>query len=84
MFSNVGRGKSVYFKEPGGVLLSCSCTGLISEEQFLMALRAAAEEANVELQILAIHGAPGDHPWAVRAPEGRYLKAVFSRVMPLV
>ena len=70
--------------EPGGVLLSCSCTGLISEEQFLMALRAAAEEANVELQILAIHGAPGDHPWAVRAPEGRYLKAVFSRVMPLV
>jgi 23S rRNA (cytosine1962-C5)-methyltransferase len=70
--------------EPGGVLLSCSCTGLVSEEEFLMALRAAAAEANVELQIIAIHGAPGDHPWAVRAPEGRYLKAVFSRVMPLV
>jgi len=69
--------------EPGGVLLSCSCTGLVSEEDFLMALRAAATEANVELQILGIFGAPGDHPWAVRTPEGRYLKAVFSRVMPM-
>ena len=69
--------------EPGGVLVSCSCTGLVSEEDFLMALRAAAEESRVDLQILAVHGAPGDHPWALRVPEGRYLKAVFSRVLPL-
>jgi 23S rRNA (cytosine1962-C5)-methyltransferase len=69
--------------KPGGVLVSCSCTGLVSEEDLLSALRAAATEANVDLQIIAIHGAPGDHPWAVRVPEGRYLKAVYSRVMPL-
>jgi 23S rRNA (cytosine1962-C5)-methyltransferase len=69
--------------QPGGVLLSCSCTGLVSEEDFIMALRASAAEAKVELQILAVHGAPADHPWAVRVPEGRYLKAVFSRVTPL-
>jgi 23S rRNA (cytosine1962-C5)-methyltransferase len=68
---------------PGGVLVSCSCTGLVSEEDFLMALRAAAAEAHMELQILGIYGAPADHPWAVRVPEGRYLKVVFSRVMPL-
>jgi 23S rRNA G2069 N7-methylase RlmK/C1962 C5-methylase RlmI len=48
-----------------------------------MALRAAALEANMELQVLAIHGAPADHPWALRVPEGRYLKAVYSRVTPL-
>ena len=64
----------------GGVLLSCSCTGLVSEEDFLMALRAAATEANIELQILGVFGAPGDHPWAIRTPEGRYLKAVYCRV----
>jgi 23S rRNA (cytosine1962-C5)-methyltransferase len=69
--------------EPGGILVSCSCTGLVSEEDFLMALRAAAAEANLELQVLAIHGAGADHPWALRVPEGRYLKAVFSRVTPL-
>ena len=68
---------------PGGVLVSCSCTGLVSEEDFLLALRAAAAEARVELQILGVYGAPGDHPWAVRVPEGRYLKVVFSRVMPI-
>ncbi len=69
--------------KPGGVLVSCSCTGLVSEEDLLSALRAAATEANMDLQIFAIHGAPGDHPWAVRVPEGRYLKAIYSRVMPL-
>ncbi|HEY3319056.1 MAG TPA: class I SAM-dependent rRNA methyltransferase [Planctomycetota bacterium] len=68
---------------PGGILVSCSCTGLVSEEDFLLALRAAAEEARMELQVLEIHGAAPDHPWAVRVPEGRYLKAVFSRLMPL-
>jgi 23S rRNA (cytosine1962-C5)-methyltransferase len=68
--------------QPGGILVSCSCTGLVSEEDFLMALKAAAEEAGVELQIMAIHGAAPDHPWSIRVPEGRYLKAVFSRVMP--
>jgi 23S rRNA (cytosine1962-C5)-methyltransferase len=69
--------------EPGGILVSCSCTGLVSEVDFLLALRAAAAESNNELQVLAIHGAGGDHPWALRVPEGRYLKAVFSRVTPL-
>jgi 23S rRNA (cytosine1962-C5)-methyltransferase len=66
--------------QPGGVLLSCSCTGLVSEEDFLMTLRAAASEAGVQLQFLAVHGAAADHPWAISVPEGRYLKAVFSRI----
>jgi 23S rRNA (cytosine1962-C5)-methyltransferase len=69
--------------KPGGVLVSCSCTGLVGEEDLLMALRAASTEANMDLQIIAIHGAPGDHPWAIRVPEGRYLKAIYSRVKPL-
>lgn len=69
--------------KPGGVLVSCSCTGLVSEEDLLLAVRAAATEANMELQVIAIHGAPGDHPWAVRVPEGRYLKAIYTRVTPI-
>jgi len=67
----------------GGVLLSCSCTGLVGEEDFLASLRAAASEARKELQIFRVCGATPDHPWAVRTPEGRYLKAVYSRVKPL-
>jgi 23S rRNA (cytosine1962-C5)-methyltransferase len=67
----------------GGVLLSCSCTGLVSEGDFLEALRAAAEEARLELEVFHIAGAAADHPFLARMPEGRYLKAVFSRVKPL-
>ena len=67
----------------GGVLLSCSCTGLVSESDFVEALRAAAEEARLELQIFHIAGAAMDHPFLARMPEGRYLKAVYSRVKPL-
>mgnify|MGYP003873991689 CR=1 FL=1 len=66
--------------EPGGVLLSCSCTGLVSEADFLDALRAAADEARLDLQIFHLAGAAPDHPFAARMPEGRYLKAVFARV----
>ena len=66
---------------PGGLLLSCSCTGLVDEPAFLEALRRAAALVGRELQILHVGGAGADHPWRVAAPEGRYLKAVFARVM---
>jgi len=67
--------------KPGGVFLTCSCTGLVSEEQFLDMLRRAAFYANRTLQILKVSGAGGDHPVMAHAQESRYLKAVFCRVL---
>ncbi|MDR3200487.1 MAG: class I SAM-dependent rRNA methyltransferase [Spirochaetales bacterium] len=64
---------------PGGILLSCSCSGLVGEAQFLSVLMNAAKEARCELQIFRIAGASPDHPWSTDFPEGRYLKAVFAR-----
>ena len=66
--------------KPGGVLLTCSCTGLVSEEQFLDMLRRAAFYANRSVQVLKVTGAGADHPWLAHVPESRYLKAVFCRV----
>ncbi|HEX5756144.1 MAG TPA: class I SAM-dependent rRNA methyltransferase [Arenimonas sp.] len=66
--------------KPGGVLLTCSCTGLVSEEQFLDMLRRAAFFAGRSVQVLKVAGAGGDHPFAAHAQESRYLKAVFCRV----
>ena len=66
--------------KPGGILLSCSCTGLISEEQFLDMLRRAAFYANRTLQVIKVSGAGPDHPWLAHVPESRYLKAAFCRV----
>ena len=65
---------------PGGLLLTCSCTGLVGEAEFLEMLRRVALNAGREIQILEVHGAGADHPVRADVPESRYLKAVFCRV----
>src|SRR4249919_2527749 len=66
---------------PGGILLTCSCTGLVSEEEFLDMIRRAAFYAGRTVQILKVSGAGGDHPFMAHVKESRYLKAVFVRVL---
>lgn len=67
--------------KPGGLFATFSCTGLVSEEQFLDMLRRAAFYANRTLQVLKVAGAGADHPWLAQVPESRYLKAAFCRVL---
>ncbi|MCD9027757.1 class I SAM-dependent rRNA methyltransferase [Luteimonas sp. BDR2-5] len=67
--------------KPGGLLATFSCTGLVSEEQFLDMLRRAAFYANRTIQVLKVAGAGPDHPFLASAQESRYLKAVFCRVL---
>jgi 23S rRNA (cytosine1962-C5)-methyltransferase len=66
---------------PGGLFLTCSCTGLVSEDAFLDMLRRAAHFAGRTVQILEVRGAGADHPWLAHVAESRYLKAVFCRVL---
>ena len=66
--------------KPGGIFLTCSCTGLIGEEPFLDMLRRAAFYANRTVQVIKVTGAGADHPWQAHVPESRYLKAAFCRV----
>ncbi|MBN8728537.1 MAG: class I SAM-dependent rRNA methyltransferase [Xanthomonadales bacterium] len=66
--------------KPGGLLATFSCTGLVSEEQFLDMLRRAAFYAGRSVQVLKVAGAGPDHPWLANVPESRYLKAAFCRV----
>ena len=65
---------------PGGLLLSCSCTGLVDEPTFLDTLRRAAFAAGRELTALHVGGAGPDHPFQLQVPESRYLKAVLAVV----
>lgn len=67
--------------KPGGLLATFSCTGLVSEEQFLDMLRRAAFYAGRTVQVLKVAGAGADHPWLTDVQESRYLKAVFCRVI---
>lgn len=66
---------------PGGIFLTCSCTGLVREEDFLESVRRAAWQAGRTLQVFKVAGAGADHPFLLNVPEGRYLKAVFCRVL---
>jgi 23S rRNA (cytosine1962-C5)-methyltransferase len=86
---DIASGKRKYFDlnvlamnlvEPGGLLLTCSCSGLLSAEEFLVLLRAAARKAGRSAQVLAVTGAAADHPVGLDALEGAYLKAVWLRM----
>src|SRR5947208_6635697 len=57
---------------PGGIYLTCSCTGLVGEEDFLEMLRRAAWQAGRTVQVLHVGGAGADHPFLIHVPEGRY------------
>jgi 23S rRNA (cytosine1962-C5)-methyltransferase len=85
----VASGKRKYFDlnvlamglvEPGGLLLTCSCSGLLDGPEFLALLRAAARKAGRSVQLLAMTGAAADHPVALDALEGSYLKVAWLRV----
>ena len=65
---------------PGGLFLTCSCTGLVSEDDFLDSVRRAAWQAGRTAQVLRSRRAGADHPFLLHVPEGRYLKAVFCRL----
>jgi 23S rRNA (cytosine1962-C5)-methyltransferase len=66
--------------KPGGVFLTCSCTGLVSEPDFLETIKRAGWMAGRTVQVFEVRGAAPDHPFLAHVPEGRYLKAVFCRV----
>ena len=65
---------------PGGLVVSCSCSGLVSEGDFLGVLSRATLRSNREVRVLEIGGAGADHPWAMHHSQGRYLKVVWSQV----
>ena len=66
--------------DPGGILVTCCCSGLVSEPRFLAILNRAAAVAGRTFQVFHVGGAGADHPVDIHCPESRYLKAVFGRV----
>jgi 23S rRNA (cytosine1962-C5)-methyltransferase len=63
-----------------GILISCSCSYHVSEEDFEHAIARAARSAGRRLQMLMRGGQAPDHPVHPAIPETRYLKAYFCRV----
>lgn len=66
---------------PGGVFLTCSCSGLVDGRTFLETVHRAARRVGRRLQRFATTGAAPDHPIADDCPETEYLKALWFRVL---
>ena len=81
---------------PDGLLLSCSCSGLLQDADFLRLLYSASRQAGEafgpaddngfqrrgprDMQILFRTGASPDHPVSANYPESDYLKAAWMRL----
>ncbi len=66
---------------PGGVLVTCSCSYHVREELFLEMLMEAARDAGRTVQIIEKRTQSRDHPILLTVPETYYLKCVVLRVM---
>jgi 23S rRNA (cytosine1962-C5)-methyltransferase len=66
---------------PGGVLVTCSCSYHMSEALFLEIVVAAALDARRRLQMIEKRGQSRDHPVLLGVPETHYLKCVIAKVV---
>lgn len=66
---------------PGGILVTCSCSGHVSRHDFQQMLLGVAQQTRREIQILEQHGAAPDHPTSATCAESEYLKCFICRVL---
>ena len=65
---------------PNGILVTCSCSGLIGRELFVDVLGQVAEQSRRPIQILEQPRAGPDHPVSASCLETEYLKCMICRV----
>jgi 23S rRNA (cytosine1962-C5)-methyltransferase len=66
--------------EPGGILVTCSCSGSVTRDDFHQMLSGVAQRSGRSIQILESRGAAADHPVNASCLEGEYLTCVIARV----
>ncbi|HEX5127940.1 MAG TPA: class I SAM-dependent rRNA methyltransferase, partial [Rhodocyclaceae bacterium] len=65
---------------PGGILMTYSCSGGIGQELFQNIVASAAADAGVDARIIHRLSAAPDHPIGLAVPEGEYLKGLACLV----
>jgi len=64
---------------PGGILFTFSCSGLVTPDLFQKIVADAALDAGRDAQILRTLTQAPDHPTSLNFPEGAYLKGLVCR-----
>jgi len=67
--------------QPGGFLLTCSCSYHITEALFLQILAEAANDARKTIVVAERRTQSQDHPILLTMPETHYLKCLIVRVL---
>jgi len=71
--------QALHLLEPGGYLLSFSCSGAISDDLFQKIVFGAALDSGRDIRIVGRMMQSSDHPVALTFPEGAYLKGLICR-----
>lgn len=66
---------------PGGLLVTCSCSGHVDRQAFTEMLSGASNASGRHIQILESRGQAPDHPTSVLCAEGDYLQCYICRVV---
>jgi len=74
------NGLAMSVARPGAVIVTCSCSGLLTPEDFEQIIHKAAHRLSRRLQIFDRTGAGPDHPVMSNCPESHYLKVIWGRV----
>ena len=72
---------AVRMLNPGGTLVTCSCSGRVSRDDFRDMLRGVGTRTRREIQVLEERGAAPDHPSCMSCPETDYLKCIIARIL---
>ncbi|MBX3735864.1 MAG: class I SAM-dependent rRNA methyltransferase [Candidatus Didemnitutus sp.] len=67
--------------KPGGLFVTCSCSGLVSLEDFEQVVIKGVHRLNRRLQLFDRTGPGVDHPVYSNCLESRYLKVLWARVV---
>ena len=65
--------------KPGGILVTCSCSGMLTEEAFENILLRTSYRVSRRLQLLNRTGPGLDHPVMSNCLDGRYLKVFWAK-----
>lgn len=71
---------AVNLLQPGGMLITCSCSGRVERGDFVGMLASVAKRAGRAIQIIETFAADFDHPIDANCPESEYLKCFICRV----
>ncbi|MCG0278255.1 MAG: class I SAM-dependent rRNA methyltransferase [Thermanaeromonas sp.] len=66
---------------PGGFLITCSCSYHMPPDLFLEIIQSAARDVGRRLRLVAWRGQPPDHPVLLGYEESYYLKCLFLQVL---